>query len=300
MAAGVYIYKPISGSIAVLSPGKPCGEPMSYSIGTVDSQFSLTAEDVADAAKNAAALWNNGGQRVLIQKVHGNENEPDIIINFEYDKRQARTDGEFRFREEIRSYQIRLDQLQEQHEQKRKQFDEQTQSNIQLADRTTKELNTLNGWVAEKNEEGGFTEFEYEQFLQRKSQVEEKQGKIIKEKERLDQFAQTINREMEDLNEMFAENNRLIERYNDDFAGDMRFTKATYQRMGNRGVITVNQFMNKRELALILAHEMGHALGLDHLTNPQSVMYARMGTQSLYPEVQLSDEDLEAINGVCR
>lgn len=300
MAAGVYIYKPISGSIAVLSPGKPCGEPMSYSIGAVDSQFSITADDVTDAAKNAAALWNNGGQRVLIQQDNGDESEPDITVNFVYDERQARTDGELRFREEIRSYQIRLDQLQEQHELKRKQFDEQTQSYLELADRTTKELNTLNEWVAEKNEEGGFTESEYEQFLQRKSQVEQNQEKIIKERERLDQFAHTINREMEELNKKFNEHNRLIEKYNEDFAGDMRFTKATYQRQGNRGVITVNQFVNQRELSLILAHEMGHALGLDHLTNPQSVMYGSMGAQSLYPEVQLSDEDREAINGVCR
>ncbi len=300
MAAGVYIYKPISGSIAVLSPGKPCGEPMSYSIGAVDSQFSITADDVTDAAKNAAALWNNGGQRVLIQQDNGDESEPDITVNFVYDERQARTDGELRFREEIRSYQIRLDQLQEQHELKRKQFDEQTQNYLQLADRTTKELKTLNEWVAEKNEEGGFTESEYEQFLQRKSQVEQNQEKIIKERERLDQFAHTINREMEELNKKFNEHNRLIEKYNEDFAGDMRFTKATYQRQGNRGVITVNQFVNQRELSLILAHEMGHALGLDHLTNPQSVMYGSMGAQSLYPEVQLSDEDREAINGVCR
>lgn len=300
MAAGVNIYKPISGSIAVLSPGKPCGEPMSYSIGTVDSQFSITADNVTDAVKNAAALWNNGGHRVLIQQDNGDENRPDIIINFVYDERQARTDGELRFREEIRSYQIRLDQLQEQHEFKRKQFDEQTQSYLQLADRTTKELNTLNEWVAEKNEDGGFTESEYEQFLQRKSHIEEKQEKIIKERERLDQFAHTINREMEDLNKKFNEHNRLIEKYNEDFAGDMRFTKATYQRQGNRGIITVNQFVNQRELSLILAHEMGHALGLDHLTNPQSVMYGSMGAQSLYPEVQLSDEDREAINGVCR
>jgi hypothetical protein len=299
LAAGVYLYKPISGSIAVLSPGKPCSEPMSFSFNEVDTRFSISASEAEEAAEKAAELWNQAAGHMLIRSGYENKTEPDITINFIYDERQERTDSEHRFREQIRSGQIRLDQLQAQHDQRRAQFDEQSNRYLELADRTTRELNALNEWVSEKNEKGGFTEQEYEQFQKRKAEVEQKQDRVFEERKRLDQFAKEINREMEMLNEKFGEKNRLIEMYNTDFAGDMRFTKATYQRAGNRGIITVNQFMDKQELILILAHEMGHALGLGHLPNPKSVMFSRMGAQSLHPEIQLTEEDHKAIHTVC-
>lgn len=304
LAAGVYLYKPISGGLAAMSPGKPCGEPMSFTIGTIDSRFSIKQDDVSEAARIAASLWNSGSDQVLLEhsaEVSGNDgNTADIVVHFVYDERQERTDGELRFREQIRSEQIRLDQLQARHDQKREQFEKQSQRYIQLSERTTNELDRLNEWVAEKNDGGGFTESEYKDFLNKRSEAEQKQKKVFDERDRLEQLAKTINNEMESLNRQFDENNRLIERYNEEFAGDMRFTKATYQRVGNGGVITVNQFMNKRELGLILAHEMGHALGLDHHSNPKSIMHSRMGAQDLYPEVQLTEEDRAAINAVCR
>jgi len=299
LAAGVYIYKPISGSMAMLVPGKPCGESFNFSVKHVDSRFSISVADVAQAAGKAADLWNQAGERVLIQPDTENDQESDITIQLIYDERQERTDSEHRFREQIRTEQYRLDQLQVQHEQRRAQFDEQSKQYLDLADRTTQELNALNEWVREKNENGGFTESEYELFKKKKEEVNKKQDKVLQERRRLDQFAKEINREMEILNDKLGEKNNLIERYNADFAGDMRFTKATYQRIGNRGVITVNQFMNKQELVLILAHEMGHALGLDHLPNPKSVMFSRMGAQNLHPEIILSAEDRRAIQSVC-
>ena len=300
LAAGVYIYKPISGGVTVLTQAKPCSEPMSYSIGEIDTGFAITRDEVKAAAKIAAGLWNSDGSVLLISQSEDADYDADIVINFEYDERQQRTDAELRFREKIKSEQIRLDRRQKENDQRRDRFDAETGLYLELANRTTRELNELNSWVSEKNDAGGFTESEYETFTQRKSAVEQKQKRVIEEREKLDEMAATINREIDELNLKFSEINTLVDRYNEEFAGDMRFTKATYQRRGNRGVITVSQFMGKSELGLILAHEMGHALGIDHLQNPEAIMYGRMGSQQMYPEIQITAEDRSAAVALCK
>ncbi|REL38907.1 hypothetical protein DYD21_02845 [Rhodohalobacter sp. SW132] len=298
LAAGVYIYKPISGGVAAFTQQKPCSEPMSFSLGTVDTQFAIDPGEVKSAATEAASLWNSTGKSFLEPAGPGDE-DADIIIRFVYDERQERTDAELRFRERIRSGQAQIDRMQAQHEQQRELFDARSAEYLNLTGRTTDELSSLNEWVRDKNEAGGFTEEEYEQFTQRKSDVERLQERGMNERAWLDEKADRINREMDDINDKVNENNRLIEQYNSEYAGDLRFTKATFQKIGRGGVITVSQFMNKRELRLILAHELGHALGIGHLSNPESVMHNRMGEQEYYPAVMLTDEDISAVQNLC-
>ena len=104
---------------------------------------------------------------------------------------------------------------------------------------------------------------------------------------------------MDELNEKFDAHNKLIDQYNDEFAGDLRFAKATYQKTTEGGVVTVNQFINEKELILILAHELGHALGISHLQQPESIMYSQMGEQQLNPSVQLTQSDIRAAQQLC-
>jgi predicted Zn-dependent protease len=57
--------------------------------------------------------------------------------------------------------------------------------------------------------------------------------------------------------------------------------------------------MNKKELVLILAHELGHAMGISHLRQPESIMYSQMGQQQLNPSVQLTETDIQAVRQLC-
>lgn len=299
MAAGVYIYKPISKSVDAFTVSRPCSEPFLYSIGNPDSRFSISKQEVTDAAHAAATLWNrSSNNNVLILNDQPSE-ESEILIQLVYDERQQRTDSELRFRERIRSEQLKLDREQASHDRKRDRFELRSEEYRKLTEETTQELNKLNNWVQEKNAEGGFTGSDLEQFENRKANVEGRQDKVRQRRQELDHMAQSINKEMEMLNEAYANHNRLIDQYNKEYAGDLRFTKATFQKTPNGGVVTVSQFMNKKELTLIIAHELGHALGIDHLDTPESIMYSRMGAQQLNPILQLSDSDVAAVKEIC-
>ncbi len=272
-----------------------CDEPLSYRIGTVDPRFDISEAEVREAMQYAASLWSEAiGRPLAYFAEYG-----DIEVNFVFDERQELAVGEMRFREQIESEQIRTDQLQREYEIRRDRFDRKSAEYEQLANRTRQEIDNLNRWVGERNGQGELSEQDRLEFEQQRSEVERLQQRVLRERSELDQLANEVNNYVDQLNSRIDESNKLIDRYNDEYAGENRFTKATYRNLRDGGVITVNQFLNKRDLYLVLAHELGHALGLQHGSDPASVMYSQMGGQEIYPIIQLSREDERAISEVC-
>lgn len=293
--AGYYFYTYENPGSGVTANHFPCNEPFTYSIGHIDNRFGLNKPEVEDAMNNAVQLWSDAlGTTVAVSS-----DNSVITVDFVYDERQQSVDGEMRFRERINSEQIQLTQMQRAFDQKRDRFEQRSSAYVQFAEQTTLELNRFNEWVSSKNELGGFSEYDVTVFEERKKSVESMQYRVLNERRELDRIASEINQELEQLNRKIEESNRLIDEYNKRYSGESRFTKATFQGVGWGGVITVNTFMSKNELTLILAHELGHALGLNHVSNPKSIMYSRMGEQERFPILQPTAEDLAALKALC-
>jgi predicted Zn-dependent protease len=48
----------------------------------------------------------------------------------------------------------------------------------------------------------------------------------------------------------------------------------------------------------VLAHEFGHALGLDHVEDPQAIMYYLMDKQNI-KDLKLTTDDINALKKGC-
>jgi predicted Zn-dependent protease len=59
--------------------------------------------------------------------------------------------------------------------------------------------------------------------------------------------------------------------------------------------IYVYEFSSQKVLARLLAHEFGHVLDIDHVSNEDSIMYEYNTSQTL----ELSKEDLAALEVTC-
>ncbi|MEL6803690.1 MAG: matrixin family metalloprotease, partial [Bacteroidota bacterium] len=90
------------------------------------------------------------------------------------------------------------------------------------------------------------------------------------------------------------EYNEDVGRYNQTFGHREGFTQGDYR--GDQ--INIYNFSAINELTLVMTHELGHALWLDHVDDEQAVMYYLMGEQSL-ETIALTESDLAHFDAVC-
>ena len=96
------------------------------------------------------------------------------------------------------------------------------------------------------------------------------------------------------INGVAKQLNRDVDAYNGKFGEPRQFDQGTYT--GNS--INIYQFNDESDLRLVIAHELGHALNLEHIDDPKAVMYYLMDQQDL-SIIELSNGDMEAIKQQC-
>ena len=267
-----------------------CPVPLAYAIGELDERFGLSQEEAAEQVEEVVARWEEHTGRDLF--VYDSEHA-DLTINFVYDGRQKLTEDEHALREVLMraenvSESIRgaYTELLAQYEALRERYDARL-ATYEAA------LASYNAEVAHWNDEGGAPEEVYEE-------LREREGALAVDGEELGVLAAELNRLVDRLNTLGEQgneavrdyNNRVTD-YNDRFNHEREFTQGDYQD----GRITIYQFADREELALVLAHELGHALGLGHVEDPTAVLYYLMEGQDTV--LSFTEADLVEFERVC-
>lgn len=269
----------------------PCDEPLSYRLGTFDDQFSLPSSTARELLADAEAVW----ERELDRELFVYEPTGDLAVNFIFDSRQQRTNTA----NEIES---ELDDLRSSHEEIASRF-EQIVSNYQdrltayEADRRSYQnrLADYNNRVENYNEQGGASPSVQEELAEEKSELERQQADLEQRRLTLEALQQDIEQLAVEGNSLAQAYNEKADTYQDRFGTNQEFNQATYVD----GDINVYQFEGEDDLRLALAHELGHALGIEHVSESQSLMYPLMEDQPLN-NLTLSAEDKAALSRLCQ
>jgi ElaB/YqjD/DUF883 family membrane-anchored ribosome-binding protein len=129
-------------------------------------------------------------------------------------------------------------------------------------------------------------------------QIKDLKSEINQMQDNLESLRKRTNTKSEELNKLVEDQNRMIATYNNRFGSSTKFDQGQYVKEGTNESIKIFQFADQSQLKTVLAHEAGHALGLQHVNNPKSVMYHMMGKQNMF-NLKLTAEDIAAIKERC-
>lgn len=268
-----------------------CDETLNYSLGQVDNGFGISREEIKNVLLQAENVWEKDLNKNIFEYKEGAE----FKINFIFDERQRQT-------LEKNNLDLKLDKLndiQENISQKYKVLETQYanalldyQKKIADYERRVKEFNVdVNKW----NKKGGAPEDEYEELKDEENDLEELKEKLETERKKINGMAADLNGLAKKESGSVEKYNQEVQTYREKFGEANEFNQGEYNGVG----INIYQFREKTDLELVLAHELGHALGVGHVENSQSIMYYLMEKQNL-EDIKLTLEDLAAIRGICK
>lgn len=262
-----------------------CASPIVYTIGDIDPRFGVSREEMKEVLEDAAALWNHAAGKTVFE--FGEEGT--LPVRLMYDERQATTELGGVISQEQAAYDLKkveVDRLMS-------EYERQTRAYEAMGATYEREKSAYEEEVAGWNRQGGAPSAQYQKLEERRLALERSRVQITSEADRLNEMVDDINAAVKELNSLAEHVNKTVNVFNKLAGND--FDQGRYVRDEEGTRITIYEFENRAQLLRALAHEFGHALGIEHTKSPQSLMYPYNSGKSL----ALTSEDVEALKQAC-
>ena len=278
--------------IYLKSSSTVCDRTLKYGLGVFDDRFGIGKEEYLRAIKLAEQVWEDSMELDLLEYDSG----ASFKINLVFSEEQAATNETRRLKEELSNLESLRDKIVSQYNSLSLTYDKKLKSYNDLVISYQKSLDSYNSRVNFWNSRGGAPRSTYSELESERKYLENFAAEIEQRKIELDGLAKQINNLANEGNRLADKADNRIITYRNKYGGEKEFDKGEY--VENREV-NIYQFDGIDDLVLILAHEFGHSLGLEHVQNSSSIMYYLMGEQNLEP-IQLTKEDQLALKEECR
>ena len=270
----------------------PCASPLTYSIGSVDTRFGISKNTLAGELKDAEAIWEKASDTDLFEYA---ENGGNVTVNLVYDERQAATD-------KLKAAGIQMEKSKAGYDVLRARYDtlsaEVRSEQSEYERRATLYQDNMAAYNAEVerwNRRGGAPEAVYAELQAQKAALEREFTAVKSLESALNADIDILNALATTLNQLIVQLNLKVEQYNRTGATLGEFEEGLYRRSGGVQSIDVYEYSDRVRLVRVLAHEMGHALGLDHVGESEAIMYKINQSDTL----TAAADDIAELDSVC-
>jgi len=250
----------------------PCTTPLPWRVASVDPRFGLPPDRVEAAVARAAALWDDAAGRPTF--VH--DPRDGFPIHFLYDTRQAEVQERNRRLDTLDPVATRLQEEQAELEERGERVAHRGTRLEADARAFTARQEAHNRMVERWNRGGGGTPKERESLMQEAALLERTRNDLLRRRESFDTDQQTILAAVRELQLRIDAHNQEAEAFDREFAGGLvesgRFVGLTRNGRVVQREIRIFRFDGEEDLTLVLAHELGHALGLGHTRGSGGIM----------------------------
>ena len=282
-------------AIAQILKGRvfPCSSPITYSIGAIDPGYTITPEELAGALREAETAWEGPARKNLFEFT---PSSGAVTVLFVYDNRQASLD-------KLKALGISADQTLESYKALKARYDEllaRLDSNEarlkEILVRYKQREAAYNAEVGQLNRQRNASPAQARRARSSRAALATQFGGIKMIENAVNSDVDTLNALGTTLNQLIVQLNINVAQYNRTGSALGRHEEGLYRILGGRQTIEIYKYTDRAQLVSLLAHEMGHALGLDHVPGSESLMYPVNNGGSL----QLTDSDMAELNRVCR
>lgn len=278
----------------VYSQVQPCTMPLTYSLGSIDERFDISRAALLDALERAASTWDDELDRDLLQYA---EEGGALTVNLVYDDRQQTTTKLKSLGITISSDKAAYETVQREYQKLLAAYEaEKEQFNAANA-ALQRDTAAYQAEVARVNARGGATPAEYERLQATKASLIARQDALVARQKRLNDDASDVNAMVQTLNRLASRVNAVASAYNETAEDHQEeFEEAVYQSAPGKQEINVFEFDSNPRLTRVLAHEFGHALGLEHVEESEAIMF-RLNQRT---DLVITEADRRELFRACR
>ena len=270
-----------------------CEEPITLSLGELDGRFGMNEVQISSAVNEAIGIWSEAAGKELFAY------SPDsgkVRLNFIYDYRQETTDKLKEMGIVVDGGQKSYDQMKARYDRLQAQYESQ-KTEVELASQVVDSKRaSYESEVAKWNDRGGAPENVYGRLEEQKAALQAETATVNSKIAKFNETVKELNALAAGLNKLAEELNLNVEKYNSiGEAVEDQFQAGVYIQDESGRRIEVYEFADRAQLVRLLAHELGHALGLEHTPGENDMMYYlnEAGNDALTPN------DLAALKNAC-
>lgn len=257
--------------------------PKGYTLGTFDERFGITQDRFLQIVDLAKRIWENAAGKELFHY----RKDALMRVNLVFDWRQESLIKAKEQRARLDENGTSFDMLKSNYESKAAAVGRE-QSSYEESGRAYKaHLEEYNARVTRWNNGENRTEAEMQSIENMKTTLDQELVVVEQKRVSLKTNADDLNALGERIGALAKKFNLEVEMYNGTYVNQREFEKGVFDGRN----IDIYEFDKEEDLKVALVHEFGHALGIEHVDNPRSIMYRKLAAQEIN-DIRLTSEDL--------